>query len=216
MSNHLYNLVDQVDNIKEKLTDKEYKDLLDSLMAANKAFGNKPNLAIPLINEVEPMAIPPVEVAPHAPPVMASLANYFNEQNYLLGQRDVDTILGILHTINNYTKSHHLVYLGHKINQAISKLGSYGGEGRCADDLKLYWENIKGVIEYNLEEKSDYLAITLPRIRKIVTSKFGQPYISERIVGDTDISREIAEYIQSMADNLQANNNRKPSGCQIQ
>jgi hypothetical protein len=212
MSNHLYNLVDQVDNIKEKLTDKEYKDLLDSLMAANKAFGNKPNLAIPLIDDVEPMAIQ--QPVPQVNHVMAPLADYFNEQHYVLGQRDVDTILGMLHTINNYSKSHHLVFLGHKINQSIGKLGAYGGEGLCASDLKLYWENIKGCIEYYLEERSDYLAITLPRIRKIITSRFGQPYVSEKIVGDSDIRNEIATYIQSMANNLEAND--KKSGCLIQ
>jgi len=215
MSNHLYNLVDQVDNIKEKLTDKEYKDLLDSLMAANKAFGNRPNIAIPLIDEVEPMALAP-EPVPQVNHIMAPLADYFNERNYILGHRDVETILGILDTINNYTKSHHLVFLGHKINQSISKLGAYGGEGLCAADLKLYWENIKGVIEYNLEEKSEYLAITLPRIRKIITSKFGQPYISEQVLSDNVLANTIATYIQTMANNLEASHNKKSSGCLIQ
>jgi len=45
MSIHLLQAVDHVENIKDKITDKEYKDLLDTLMAANNQIGKNNDFA---------------------------------------------------------------------------------------------------------------------------------------------------------------------------
>jgi hypothetical protein len=207
MSQHLYTAVEQIEDLKDKLTSKEYKDLLDTLMAANKDFQNKPR-AVPRQQQsnqvqVAPLPIPiaivdnnpqPVQVnqaAPQPVHIMEPLANYFNERNYIIGITNLDRTLDAINkmgSIRNITMSSFNLYLNHKIIMASASLA---GLGTASEDLKLYWDNIKGCVDYNLPEREEYYNITLPRVKNILHIKFGTGYNSEKCQDDIILEEQL-------------------------
>ncbi len=138
MSIHLLQAADYVENIKDKLTDKEYKDLLDTLMAANNQINQE---AVP---DADPNTDPNAELY---------IINSVNRNYILKNMCEIQEIFltGIYYqpTINEFNRNIESIINQLENNDSISYSDEYK---LAANELKTILSNIMfhlNSIDYN-------------------------------------------------------------------
>ena len=164
MANQLFKLLEQIDSVKEKLTDKEYMDLCATAESIHK-------LTIPANNNSNSInnsyIISPTLI------YWLDLAG-FNKMSSISNIQYSSQLGTIIFIINNFKME--LYHSGYTI---------------AAHDLETYIDNIVLSIDYKLDERSTYYLETLPKIKDILYIKSGEVYNSQLTENDVDINKKL-------------------------
>lgn len=169
MANPLFKLLEQIDSVKEKLTDKEYMDLCATAESIHK-------LTIPANNNssssnkyiISPTLIYWLDLA--GLNKMTSISN-------IQFSSEIGTIIFI---INKFKME--LYQIGYTI---------------AAHDLETYIDNIVLSIDYKLDERSAYYLETLPKIKHILHIKSGEVYNSQLVENDVDLNTKLKALVET-------------------
>jgi hypothetical protein len=169
MANQLFKLLEQIDSVKEKLTDKEYMDLCATAESIHK-------LTIPANNNsnssneyiISPTLLYWLDLAGFNK--MSSISN-------IQFSSEIGTILFILNKC---------------------KMGLYqSGYTIVAHDLETYIDNIVLSIDYKLDDRSIYYLETLPKIKDILYIKSGGIYNSQLAENDVDLNIKLKTLVET-------------------
>ena len=170
MATPLFKLLEQIDSVKEKLTDKEYMDLCATAESIHKLTMPTNNNSISSNNSyiVSPTLIYWLDLAGFNK--MSSISN-------IQFSSEIGTIIFVL----NKCKME-LYHSGYTI---------------AAHDLETYINNIVLSIDYKLSDRNEYYLETLPKINNILHIKSGEIYNSQLEENDVDLNTKLKSLVET-------------------
>jgi len=168
MANQLFKLLEQIDSVKEKLTDKEYMDLCATAESIHKLTISANNNSVSNSYIISPTLIYWLDLAGFNK--MTSISN-------IQFSSEIGTIIFVL----NKCKME-LYHSGYTI---------------AAHDLETYIDNIVLSIDYKLDDRATYYIETLAKIKHILYIKSGEVYNSQLVENDVDINTKLKALVET-------------------
>ena len=167
MANQLFKLLEQIDSVKEKLTDKEYMDLCATAESIHK-------LTIPTNNNSSNEYI-----------ISPTLIYWLD----LAGFNNMSSISNIQFSSEIAT----IMFVLNKCKMGLYQ----SGYTIAAHDLDTYIYNIVLSIDYKLSDRNEYYLETLPKINNILHIRSGEVYNSQLTENDVDLNTELKALLET-------------------